>query len=680
MFGPNTHPQPFGTTASLFVQPQLHQPAPAIQWGLCKTGSTDLLPLESIDVSVDIINNVATVFYDKTYFNNSDQFIETDYYFPISSDACFDSFQAKFGEVTISGVIKKKQEAKQDYEKALQQGRTAAISEIVPSGNDAMRVRIGNIPPQTTITIKYSYIQKLEVALNKFWCFQLFSSATSGPTSDWKTLLNPSLPVVLGKNTENCVFNIKVNIQSSSPISSVKSPSHEIVQTFGNESHTCTVQLDQSKINLLGKDFILLFSNGNENKMDYVLTPFEDGYCAMVNFVADFDAEISANEAYDTLVKAKEPAKASHSMSTIRGEYIFLIDRSGSMSGGKMQRAKNSLLLFLKSLPTDCFFNVIGFGTKFQQMYPESVEYSEESIESSLQKIEKLDADMGGTNIYHPLKKVYETPLKKGFPRFIFLLTDGEVGNTYEVLNLIKKNVNAARVFSIGIGSDCSQTLITQSAINGRGKHEFVVESQEIPAKVISLLNASLSPCYFDISLNSNNFDAVVKSMTPNPLDVAFLLNGQVLTFFLLLRKEAFENQKMELSLRLYDSTKKDYRSLDITLDQEKSLDCPQVCKLAIHEMIRALEDQKREIGQGKRNVLWNEKADIEASLTELSLKYQILCKETAFFLEFIGDEFPKADEIQVENRGNVVVRLLPGCVVPQVNFSQISFYLISMF
>ena len=459
-----------------------------------------------------------------------------------------------------------------------------------------------------------------------------------------------------------------MNIQSSSPISSVKSPSHDIVQTFGNENHTCTIQLNQNKINFLGKDFILLFSNGNENKMDYVLTPFEDGYCAMVNFVADFDTEISANQAYDSLITAKEPAKTQHSMSTVRGEYIFLIDRSGSMSGGKMQRAKSSLLLFLKSLPTDCFFNVIGFGSKFQLMYPESVEYSEESIESSLEKIEKLNADMGGTNIYHPLKKVYESPLKKGFPRFIFLLTDGEVENTYEVLNLIKENVNAARVFSIGIGSDCSQTLITQSAINGRGKHEFVVESQEIPAKVISLLNASLSPCYFDISLNSNNFDAVVKSITPSPNDVAFLLNGQVLTFFLLLRKEAFENNQMGLSLRLYDSTKKNYRSVELTLDQENSLDHPQVCKLAIHQMIRALEDQKREIGQAKSSVLWNEKADIEASLTELSLKYQILCKETAFFLELIGDEFPKADEMQIENRGNVTVRILPGLVVPQVS------------
>ena len=38
-------------------------------------------------------------------------------------------------------------------------------------------------------------------------------------------------------------------------------------------------------------------------------------------------------------------------MDAARGEFIFLLDRSGSMSGNRMNMAKESLILFLKSLP-----------------------------------------------------------------------------------------------------------------------------------------------------------------------------------------------------------------------------------------------------------------------------------------------------------------------------------------
>ena len=43
-----------------------------------------------------------------------------------------------------------------------------------------------------------------------------------------------------------------------------------------------------------------------------------------------------------------------------------------------------------------------------------------------------------------------------GYPRQIFLLTDGGVSNTNKVIDLVSKNIKYSRVHSIGIGNGAS--------------------------------------------------------------------------------------------------------------------------------------------------------------------------------------------------------------------------------
>jgi len=73
------------------------------------------------------------------------------------------------------------------------------------------------------------------------------------------------------------------------------------------------------------------------------------------------------------------------------------------MSGKRINKAKEALILFLKSLPTDSYFNIISFGTHYKKLYDKSQIYSTETLKYSIKEIEKMSANMIGTEIMKPL-------------------------------------------------------------------------------------------------------------------------------------------------------------------------------------------------------------------------------------------------------------------------------------
>ncbi|XP_078102755.1 von Willebrand factor A domain-containing protein 5A-like [Sander vitreus] len=65
-------------------------------------------------------------------------------------------------------------------------------------------------------------------------------------------------------------------------------------------------------------------------------------------------------------------------------EFVFLLDRSGSMAGSCIKSARDTLLLLLKSLPMGCYFNIYSFGSSYEHIFPKSVEYNEKTMEEAL--------------------------------------------------------------------------------------------------------------------------------------------------------------------------------------------------------------------------------------------------------------------------------------------------------
>jgi uncharacterized protein with von Willebrand factor type A (vWA) domain len=76
---------------------------------------------------------------------------------------------------------------------------------------------------------------------------------------------------------------------------------------------------------------------------------------------------------------------------------------------------------------------------------------------------------MGGTEIDAPLLEVFSQAKRNNMPRQIFLLTDGDVSNPQQVIQLVAKNRKFNRLHTIGIGSGVSEHLVKKCAQNGGG-------------------------------------------------------------------------------------------------------------------------------------------------------------------------------------------------------------------
>lgn len=69
------------------------------------------------------------------------------------------------------------------------------------------------------------------------------------------------------------------------------------------------------------------------------------------------------------------------------GEYIFLLDRSGSMSGNRIEKAKTALISCLNTMPKNSFFNVVSYGTNFTYFSNESLRNTNENIQNAIDDI-----------------------------------------------------------------------------------------------------------------------------------------------------------------------------------------------------------------------------------------------------------------------------------------------------
>ena len=225
---------------------------------------------------------------------------------------------------------------------------------------------------------------------------------------------------------------------------------------FQNEDLTGKVEiLSKNKIINIKKDILIpqlqIIEEKYQNEQNYIISykidklseyyEYENDYipCSRIYFDIDREEPIiyflkspfDENKEYYRLQYVNKIKKSSKNLYRNPALMIFLVDQSDSMNGKLIKNASKVIELFLNSLPTYSYYQIIGFGSTYIKYEELPRENTKQNIDESLEKVRQLKANLGGKNIYLPLYDIYNNYrniyAQYHLPKSIILLTDGGI-------------------------------------------------------------------------------------------------------------------------------------------------------------------------------------------------------------------------------------------------------------
>jgi hypothetical protein len=435
------------------------------------------VPLVGVKIEAEVKDFASRVVMTQRYRNAEEGPIEAVYVFPLEEGAAVSGFEAIIDGLHVVGEVQEREKAFETYDEALAAGHGAYL--LDQERPDIFTASIGNVLPGKEVLVRITYVAELAAEKDDVrFAIPTTVSPRYAPEKDQKGVGRPPSETLNPPREWTVPYglDLTVRIEMGSEIRSVESPSHPVRLEL--DGRRATVSLG-GRETALDRDFVLHVKVAEAHvPRAWVETDLRGRRAALVAFQPRFESEDTPSE------------------------LIFIVDRSGSMQGTSIAEARNALQLCLRSLSEGTRFNIVGFGDAFKTLFPESRPYDEASLRAASEHVAQLAADMGGTEILAPLEAILQRPPSSEMPRQIFLMTDGQVTNTDEVIKLVRRHADTTRVFTFGIGAGASQHLVRGIARAGGGAAEFIAPGERVEAKVLRQLEKALSPALTDVKLD----------------------------------------------------------------------------------------------------------------------------------------------------------------------------------
>jgi Ca-activated chloride channel family protein len=382
------------------------------------------------------------------------------YHFPLPGEAVFSSYSLWQGDQELRGEAMDAAQARSIYEAIVRQKRDPALIEL--AGQGLIRARVFPINPGETRKITLKYTQLLERA-GDAWRFRYLGD----------------------RNRQNAPRSFRVQVDSAARFGDPYSPTHQ-VQISRRDNQLEVTLGDAATANAGDFELLLPLAHG---LIGLSLVPHhpvgEDGYFMML----------------------LAPGAASDA-AAVRRDVVAVIDVSGSMSGEKIEQAKNALIQLLGSMREGDRFRLVAFSGGVRRYAQGWTSATADGRRDATTWIRSLQSE-GGTNIAGALAEAFtESPAEQSLGVVVFL-TDGQAstGETdpERIVERAEQGRGRFRVFAFGVGDDVNTFLLDRLTERARGTTEYVRPGENIERAIGSLSTKIASPVLTDLALTAGS-------------------------------------------------------------------------------------------------------------------------------------------------------------------------------
>jgi len=447
----------------------------------------DELPLKATRADVEVAGVIASVTVTQVYKNDGDKTLEAIYVFPASTRAAVHAMRMTIGERTIEAQIKKREEARRDYETAREQGRTASLLE--QQRPNVFQMNVANIQPGDEIHVEMNYT---ELLVPEDGVYEFVFPTVVGPRYSNESAENAPAnkrwvesPYLTEGQGATYTFGLALTLHGGVPVAKLSSPSHDIWADWRDEK-TVDVALDEDAANG-NRDFVLRYAlKGKAIQSGALVYEHEDE-----NFF---------------LVMLQPPKRVTAAEIPPR-EYVFILDVSGSMHGFPLDTTKALMRDLMAELRPSDHFNILFFSGGNFVLSEKPLPATPENVKRAMATIENQQGG-GGTELLPAMQRALALPKAEGASRIVVVATDGYVTVEKEAFEYIREHLGDANLFPFGIGSSVNRFLIEGMARAGLGEPFVVLNPEQAKTQAKRFKDYIAAPVLTDIEVHFDGIDA----------------------------------------------------------------------------------------------------------------------------------------------------------------------------
>ncbi|KAM9374504.1 inter-alpha-trypsin inhibitor heavy chain H4-like [Phaethornis superciliosus] len=492
----------------------------------------------SLHVDCKVTSRFAHTVITSKVVNRANESREATFEVELPKTAFITNFSMSIDGKVYPGIIKEKASAQKEYDAAVFQGQSAGLVKITGRKLEQFHVSV-NIAAASKVTFELTYEELLKRQLGKF------------------ELLIKVQPKQLVKH-----FQIDVHIFEPQGIRFLETDSTFMTNEL---SEALTKVQGETKAHILFKPTV------DQQKVK----PELDETLLSGDFIVRYDVERGATAGDIQIVNGYFVHYfAPVEMPVFPKNVIFVIDRSGSMAGRKIEQTRDALLKILQDLRPEDHFSFITFNSKVVEWKSSLLQATAENVASAAGFVQTLSAS-GGTDINQALltavgmlDKAEELPERS--VSMIILLTDGQPTSGENNVEVIQESIQKAikgkyALFCLGFGFDVSYKFLEKMSLSNGGIARRIYENADAALQLQGFYYEVATPILMKIEmqypenaverLTKNNFklffegsEIIVSGKISNELDLLPVeIKAQMHTSNLTLKEEANVKEKEQI-------------------------------------------------------------------------------------------------------------------------------------